>query len=91
MASERATLTAAMAYDAGREDGRREAAAEIARLSRELEEARERERRLREAVLDTIRKACRCEEYYRAIEREDPQCQAHDIEYYVEQVFEASG
>jgi len=80
-----------MAYDAGREDGRREAAAEIARLSRELEEARERERRLREAVLDTIRKACRCEEYYRAIEREDPQCQAHDIEYYVEQVFEASG
>jgi len=40
MASERVTLTAAMLYDAGREDGRRDAAAEIARLTRELEEAR---------------------------------------------------
>ena len=51
MASERVTLTAAMAYDAGRADGRRDAAAEIARLSRELEAARKRERTLREAIL----------------------------------------
>ena len=41
MASERVTLAAAMLYDAGREDGRRDAAAEIARLTRELEAARE--------------------------------------------------
>lgn len=46
MASERVTLTAAMLYDAGREDGRRDAAAEIAHLTRELEEARSHARRL---------------------------------------------
>jgi len=39
-----------MLYDAGREDGRRDAAVEIARLSRELEAALEREQRLREAL-----------------------------------------
>jgi len=41
MATESVTLTAAMLYDAGREDGRRDAAAEIARLTRELEAATE--------------------------------------------------
>jgi len=51
MASERVTLTAAMLYDAGREDGRRDAAAEIDRLTSELEEAREQVRALREAIL----------------------------------------
>ena len=46
MATERVTLTAAMLYDAGREDGRRDAAAEISRLTRELEEARSHARRV---------------------------------------------
>ena len=46
MASECVTLTAAMLYDAGRADGRRDAAAEIARLSRELEAALAHARRL---------------------------------------------
>ena len=65
MASERVTLTAAMLYDAGREDGRRDAAAEIARLARELEEARERERHREhqrdaaEAEVQRLRRALR--------------------------------
>lgn len=41
MASERVRDTLTELYDLGREDGRRDAAAEISRLSRELEEARE--------------------------------------------------
>jgi len=54
MASERVTLTAAMLYDAGREDGRRDAAAEIARLTRELEEARERERHIERQIVALV-------------------------------------
>src|SRR5690606_40660023 len=66
-------------------DAQRRIAAAYSEANEEIAPTPTREREIREAVLATIREACRCDPYWRDRDKEDPQCQAHDIEDYVEQ------
>lgn len=63
----------------------------IAAAYEEIAPTPTREREIRDAVLATIREACRCDPYWRDRDRYDPQCQAHDIEDYVEQALDRLG
>jgi len=72
-------------------DVQRRIAAAYSEANEEIAPTPTREREIREAVLATIREACRCDPYWRDRDRDDPQCQAHGIEDYVEQALDRLG
>ena len=81
---------AGVPHDGLHETARRIAAA-YSEANEEIAPTPTREREIREAVLATIREACRCDPYWRDRDLEDPQCQAHDIEDYVEEALDRLG